>query len=479
MAAMAATGSCGCAFRRDASHAGTYVGCVDRRIFGVETEYGITCTFRGQRRLSPDEVARYLFRRVVSWGRSSNVFLRNGARLYLDVGSHPEYATPECDNLVDLIAHDKAGERILEGLIVDADQRLREEGIAGDVYLFKNNTDSAGNSYGCHENYLIPRHGELGRLTDILTPFLVTRQMICGAGKVLPTPRGTVYCVSQRAEHIWEGVSSATTRSRPIINTRDEPHADAERFRRLHVIVGDSNMSETTTLLKVGSMDLMLRMIEAGAVPRDMTLDNPIRAIREVSHDMTGRSPIRLANGREMSAVEIQYEYLNRAKDFTSKNGLDAISARVLEMWERALGAIETGNLDKIAREIDWVTKYQLIERYQAKHDLPLSAPRIAQLDLAYHDVRRSRGLYYLLQRAGAVDRVTRDLDIFEAKSIPPQTTRAKLRGEFIRQAQEKRRDFTVDWVHLKLNDQAQRTVLCKDPFRSVDERVERLIEGM
>ena len=452
---------------------------MDRRIFGVETEYGITCTFRGQRRLSPDEVARYLFRRVVSWGRSSNVFLRNGGRLYLDVGSHPEYATPECDNLVDLVAHDKAGERILEGLIVDADRRLGEEGIAGEVYLFKNNTDSAGNSYGCHENYLIPRHGELGRLTDILTPFLVTRQMICGAGKVLPTPRGTVYCVSQRAEHIWEGVSSATTRSRPIINTRDEPHADAERFRRLHVIVGDSNMSETTTLLKVGSMDLMLRMIEAGSVPRDMTLDNPIRAIREVSHDMTGRSPVRLANGREMSAVEIQYEYLNRAKDFTSQNGLDAISARVLEMWERALGAIETGNLDKIAREIDWVTKYQLIERYQAKHDLPLSAPRIAQLDLAYHDLRRDRGLYYLLQRAGAVDRVTRDLDIFEAKSIPPQTTRAKLRGEFIRRAQEKRRDFTVDWVHLKLNDQAQRTVLCKDPFRSVDERVDRLIARM
>jgi len=452
---------------------------VDRRIFGIETEYGITCTFRGQRRLSPDEVARYLFRRVVSWGRSSNVFLRNGARLYLDVGSHPEYATPECDNVVDLVAHDKAGERILEGLLVDADRRLREEGIAGDIYLFKNNTDSAGNSYGCHENYLVPRHEELGRLTDILTPFLVTRQMICGAGKVLQTPRGAVYCVSQRAEHIWEGVSSATTRSRPIINTRDEPHADAERFRRLHVIVGDSNMSETTTLLKVGSTDLVLRMIEAGAFMRDLTLDNPIRAIREVSHDVTGRSRVRLASGREMSALEIQYEYLTRAQDFTSKNGLSAISKRVLEMWERALQAIETGNLDKIAREIDWVTKYQLIERYRVKHDLPLSAPRIAQLDLAYHDVRRGRGLYYLLQRRGAVDRVTRDLDIFEAKSIPPQTTRAKLRGDFIRRAQEKQRDFTVDWVHLKLNDQAQRTVLCKDPFRSVDERVERLIASM
>jgi proteasome accessory factor A len=452
---------------------------VDRRIFGLENEYGVTCTFRGQRRLSPDEVARYLFRRVVSWGRSSNVFLRNGARLYLDVGSHPEYATPECDNVVDLVAHDKAGERILEGLLVDADRRLREEGIAGDIYLFKNNTDSAGNSYGCHENYLVGRHGEFGRLADILIPFLVTRQIICGAGKVLQTPRGAVYCVSQRAEHIWEGVSSATTRSRPIINTRDEPHADAERFRRLHVIVGDSNMSETTMLLKVGSTDLVLRMVEAGVVLRDMTLDNPIRAIREVSHDMTGRSRVRLANGREMSALEIQWEYLSRAKDFTEKNGVDPITTRVLEMWERALTAIEDGNLDKIAREIDWVTKYQLIERYRAKHDLPLSAPRIAQLDLAYHDVHRGRGLYYLLQRNGAVDRVTSDLKIFEAKSVPPQTTRAKLRGEFIRRAQEKRRDFTVDWVHLKLNDQAQRTVLCKDPFRSVDERVEKLIAGM
>jgi proteasome accessory factor A len=285
--------------------------------------------------------------------------------------------------------------------------------------------------------------------------------------------------VSQRAEHIWESVSSATTRSRPIINTRDEPHADAERFRRLHVIVGDSNASETTTLLKVGSTDLVLRMIEAGAMMRDLTLDNSIRAIREVSHDMTGRSRVRLANGRELSALDIQYEYLNRAKDFTDKNGADPVSKRVLDMWERALAAIESGNLDLIAREIDWVTKYQLIERYRARHDLPLSSPRVAQLDLAYHDVHRGRGLYYLLQRAGAVERTARDIDIFEAKSVPPQTTRAKLRGEFIRRAQEKRRDFTVDWVHLKLNDQAQRTVLCKDPFRSVDERVEKLIAGM
>ena len=424
-------------------------------------------------------MARYLFRRVVSWGRSSNVFLRNGARLYLDVGSHPEYATPECDSAVDLVTHDKAGERILEGLLVDAERRLREEGIAGDIYLFKNNTDSAGNSYGCHENYLVGRQGEFSRLADVLIPFLVSRQIVVGAGKVLQTPRGAVYCVSQRAEHIWEGVSSATTRSRPIINTRDEPHADAERFRRLHVIVGDSNMNEVTTLLKVASTDLVLRMVEAGVVLRDLTLENPIRAIREISHDLTGTRKVKLANGREASALEIQREYHQKATDFIDRRGGDATVLRVLDLWGRTLKAVETGDLSLVDREIDWVTKYQLIERYRAKHDLPLSSPRVAQLDLAYHDVNRSRGLYYLLERNGSVARATTDLRVFQAKSVPPQTTRARLRGEFIKTAQEKRRDFTVDWVHLKLNDQAQRTVLCKDPFRSVDDRVDKLIASM
>jgi proteasome accessory factor A len=452
---------------------------MDRRIFGLENEYGVTCTFRGQRRLSPDEVARYLFRRVVSWGRSSNVFLKNGARLYLDVGSHPEYATPECDSVVDLVTHDRAGERILEGLLIDAERRLREEGIAGDVYLFKNNTDSAGNSYGCHENYLVSRSGEFGRLADVLIPFLVTRQLISGAGKVLQTPRGAVYCLSQRAEHIWEGVSSATTRSRPIINTRDEPHADAERFRRLHVIVGDSTMNECTTLLKIGTADLVLRMVEAGVAMKDLTLENPIRAIREVSHDITGRRPVKLANGKEATALSIQQEYFDKVSAFVERRGGDPVTKRVLDLWGRTLHAVETGHLDPVAREIDWVTKLALVERYRAKHDLSLSSARIAQLDLAYHDIHRSRGLYYLLERRGQVDRVTSDLAVFEAKSVPPATTRARLRGEFIRRAQEKRRDFTVDWVHLKLNDQAQRTVLCKDPFKSVDERVDRLIASM
>jgi len=452
---------------------------MERRIFGLENEYGVTCTFRGQRRLSPDEVARYLFRRVVSWGRSSNVFLENGARLYLDVGSHPEYATPECDAILDLIAHDKAGERILEGLLAAAEKRLHEEGIAGDIYLFKNNTDSAGNSYGCHENYLVSRYGEFQKLADVLIPFLVTRQVYAGAGKVLQTPRGSLYCLAQRAEHIWEGVSSATTRSRPIINTRDEPHADAERYRRLHVIVGDSNMSEYATLLKIGATDLVLRMVEEGTMMRDLSLENPIRAIREISHDITCRRRMKLASGREMNALEIQMEYFDRARKFVDRRGINGLAGRVLDMWEESLKCLEAQDLAPLEGKLDWVTKQVVIEKMRARDGLPLSHPKVALLDLAYHDVNRSRGIYYLLERKGRVVRVVDEARVSQAMREPPQTTRARLRGEFIKRAKERRRDFTVDWVHLKLNDQAQRTVLCKDPFKSHDERVERLISSM
>jgi len=451
---------------------------MERRIFGLEIEYGVTCTFRGQRRLSPDEVARYLFRRVVSWGRSSNVFLENGARLYLDVGSHPEYATPECDSVRAVVTHDKAGERILESLVEQAETRLHEEGIAGQIYLFKNNTDSAGNSYGSHENYLVARFGEFQKLADTLIPFLVTRQIFAGAGKVLQTPRGAVYSMSQRAEHIWEGLSSATTRSRPIINSRDEPHSDAEKYRRLHVIVGDSNMSEFAVWLKLATTDLVLRMIEAGTVMRDLSLDNPIRAIREISHDMTCNRRVKLAGGREMSALEIQHEYFARVAQFIEHSGSDPETDLVIAEWGRVLSTLADDPL-KLTRECDWVAKYQLIEDYRRRHDLPLSHPRVGMVDLQYHDVNRRRGLYYLLQGRGKVDRMVTDEAIDEARDTPPQTTRARLRGEFIREAKRKRRDFTVDWVHLKLNDQAQRTVLCKDPFKATDERVEKLIASM
>jgi proteasome accessory factor A len=452
---------------------------MERRIFGLENEYGITFTLRGQRRLSPDEVARYVFRRVVSWGRSSNVFLANGARLYLDVGSHPEYATPECDSILDLVTHDKAGERILEQLLVAASQQLRDEGIRGNIYLFKNNTDSAGNSYGCHENYLTSRRDDFGYYAEVLIPFFVSRQIYAGAGKVLQTARGAMFCIAQRAEHIWEGVSSATTRSRPIINTRDEPLSDAERYRRLHVIVGDSNMSDYTTFLKVGATSILLRMLEDPRfVVRDMTLENPIRAIREISHDPTMKRLVRLANGREASALDIQSEYLERAQRYADTRDLSPLESQALQMWEHCLTRLADDPLS-LDREVDWVIKHKLIESYCARHELPLSDPRVALIDLQYHDIDRRRGLFYKMQERGLVERVTSDEAIDEAVEVPPQTTRARLRGEFIRRAKERKRDYTVDWVHLKLNDQAQRTVLCKDPFRSHDERVDRLIASL
>ncbi len=453
---------------------------MQRRIYGIENEYGITCTVDGSRRLSPDEVARYLFRRVVSWGRSSNVFLVNGARLYLDVGSHPEYATPECASVRDVVTHDKAGERILEQLVGSAEQRLREEGIDGDVFLFKNNTDSANNSYGCHENYMTTRNDDLSSYDEVLIPFLVSRQIWAGAGKIFENPRGGAgFCISQRAAHIWEGVSSATTRSRPIINSRDEPHADAERYRRLHVIVGDSNMSEYAGFLKVGACGFILRMLEEpGVVFRDMTLENPTRAIREISNDLTCRRTVRLASGREMSALDIQREFLDRALRFAERRDTSPEEDRILAMWEHCLDGIERDPLS-LHRECDWVAKHRMVESYRERHGLALSDPRVLLLDLQYHDVNRRRSLYYLMQDRGMMERTTTDAAIAAAVDEAPSTTRAKLRGDFIRRAKERRRDFTVDWVHLKLNDQAQRTVLCKDPFRYEDERVQKLIDSL
>ncbi len=452
---------------------------MERRIYGIENEYGVTFTLKGQRRLSPDEVARYLFRKVVTWGRSSNVFLENGSRLYLDVGSHPEYATPECDRITELVTHDKAGEWILDSLVQGAEERLHEEGVRGEIYVFKNNTDSAGNSYGCHENYLARRSDDLDRYSEILIPFLVSRQIYAGAGKILLTNKGPQYCLSQRAEHIWEGVSSATTRSRPIINSRDEPHADAERYRRLHVIVGDSNMSEYATFLKVGATAILLRMLEdKSQILRDLTLESPIRAIREISQDPTLAATVRLSNGREISALDIQTEYLERALRYRDARGLPPDEDRALDMWAHVMTNLAT-DPSVLWRECDWVAKLRLIEGYQARHGLGMGSPKVALVELMYHDIDRRRGLFYKLQAAGQVDRTTSDAAIKEAMVSPPSTTRARLRGAFVKRAKEQRRDYTVDWVHLKLNDMAQRTILLKDPFKSHDDRVERLIESL
>jgi proteasome accessory factor A len=366
------------------------LGRTDGRIAGLRNEYHVV--FSGGAELAAQEAGRRLFGPVVSGGMGSGVPLRNGGLLHLDAVGSPEYATPECASAPDLVVHDKAGELILEGLLADAGRRLREEGIDGDIHVFK---IPVGGSYGCQENYLIERRGEFGRLADALIPFLVTRQLICGAGTVGRTPRGAVYCLSRQAGPIGTGMSSAATRPRPLISTRDEARGAAAGLRRLRVIVSDPAMSETTTLLKAGATDLVLRMAEAATAMPDLILADPVRALGEVSRDITGRSGVRLADGRHMSALDIQYEYLAGAKDFTGRDGAEAVSGRVLDLWERALEAVRAGNLAAIAREIDWVIKYQLIEQYRAAHDLPLSAPQVARADLDYHDVHRGRGLYY------------------------------------------------------------------------------------
>ena len=453
---------------------------MERRIFGLENEYGVTCTLRGQRRLSPDEVARYLFRRVVSWGRSSNVFLENGARLYLDVGSHPEYATPECDSIHDLVVHDKAGERILEGLVQSAEQRLREEGIRGEVFLFKNNTDSAGNSYGCHENYLVEREGDFSKFTDVLIPFLVTRQIYAGAGKVLQTARGAMYCIAQRAEHIWEGVSSATTRSRPIINTRDEPHADAERFRRLHVIVGDSNMSEYATFLKVGATSIILRMLEDDRRPvaRPHAREpDPRRSARSAT-----TSPAGAASASPTAASS------RRRDPGRVPQPRAAVREAPRPPAARAAGARDVGARDDPPR----ARSAQAHDRGRLGHQVPpdrgvpqarrpsRSRTRASRCSTSRTTTSPGRDRSTTSSSAAARSSAwSTDEEINDAMNTPPQTTRARLRGAFIKRAKERKRDYTVDWVHLKLNDQAQRTVLCKDPFKSRDERVERLIASL
>ncbi len=448
---------------------------------GLETEYGVTCVVDGQRRLSPDEVARYLFRKVVVWGRSSNVFLPNGGRLYLDVGSHPEYATAECDNLSDLIKQDQAGDRIVEELAVSAEIRLNAEGIKGQIHLFKNNMDAAGNSYGCHENFSVSRKKNFEEVTESIIPFLITRQIFCGAGKWISSSKGANFQISQRAEHMWESVSSATTRSRPIINTRDEPHADPDEYRRLHIIVGDSNMSETTTVLKVATTELMLRAAELGLLKDKFTIENPIKTIREISSDLKFRNSFRLSSGREITALQMQNEMYNIV---SSMPGLDELLDKpfyryALNLWRRSLDALQSEDYSLVDMELDWMIKRKFMNSYQEKHQLNDMDSRLILLDISYHNIRKDRGLFYILEKSGMAKTLITNNDVNGAMENPPETTRAALRGRFIKVAQEKKRDFTVDWVNLKINDQQQSSIACKDPFKNIDERVDKLIAAL
>lgn len=468
-----------------------------RRIRGLETEFGVTCVRRGgdtRRRLGADEVARQLFRSVVAWGRSSNLFLPNGGRLYLDVGSHPEYATAECDTFADLIAQDRVGELLVHDLAVDARRRLAEEGIEADLFVFKNNVDSHGNSYGCHENYLVDRRIALADQAELLIPFLVTRQLFAGAGH-LDAQGG--FQLSQRADHMWDPVSSATTRTRPMINTRDEPHADPARFRRLHVIVGDSNMCEVATWLKVTTTDLVLRLIEAGTLLGDLTLDAPGRAIRDVSRDPAGEAVVELASGRTITALQVQRRFHGacsdafaggRARDIPDADRADLAAA--LELWGQVLDAFEADRIDAFADRLDWVAKRRLLAQFVDRHQLAWSDPRVAQVALRYHDIDPERGIVAKMVRRGMLRRVVTDSAVTRARAEPPATTRAALRSRFLRAAERAGVEHSVDWVNLRIVEQpagrwadepamTPRQVLLTDPFAASDPRVDDLIDAV
>ncbi|MDU0349814.1 Pup--protein ligase [Actinomyces sp. MRS3W] len=454
-----------------------------RRIIGVETEYGITCasTTGSAPPLDADHAARELFAPLIARGRSSNIFTRGGARLYLDVGSHPEFATAECDRLTDLLAQDRAGELIMAELAQQANSRLAEQDVPGRIHLLKNNLDAEGAGFGCHENYLVRRRGDFWNDARTLVPHLVTRQILVGAGHILTDPAGgpARYVFSQRADQMEDAVSSATTRSRPLINTRDEPHADAEKYRRMHVIVGDSNIAQGSTLLKVGAMDLLLDYLEAGGDLSDLRLANPMRAIRDTCHDLTGTVPLELADGGTITPLDLQAEHLARVTAHAQAElDLTESHQRVLDLWERGLRAVRTGNPDLVATDLDWAAKYQLLRRYTQRSDAGLDDPRVARLALAYHDVTAA-GLRSRLEEAGLLTRIVAEDVCRTAVDTPPATTRAHLRGAVIARSEDLRRDLSVDWVNLKLDDGHTRPVALRDPFAAVDARVDALLAAM
>ena len=463
-----------------------------RRIIGVETEYGITCapTTDGPPPMDADHAARELFDPVVQRSRSSNVFTRGGARLYLDVGSHPEFATAECDRLEDVLAQDRAGELVMADLAERANARLAASGVPGRIHLLKNNRDAEGNGFGCHENYLVRRRGDFWNDARTLVPHLVTRQILVGAGHIAgdgdtrPAGNGLRdlrgYVFSQRADQMRDAVSSATTRARPLINTRDEPHADAARYRRMHVIVGDSNIAQGSTLLKVAAMDLLLDYLEHGGDLGDLALADPMRAIRDTCHDMTGGVLLERSDGRTITPLEMQAEHLGRLRDHVAQGiEVTALHEAALELWERGLQALRLQQPEIVDTELDWAVKQRLLTRYCQRHDTDLTDPRVSRLALAYHDVSPGEGLRQRLEDAGLLHRFVDEATCRRAVDTPPATTRARLRGAVVGRAEDLRRDVSVDWVRVRLDDGVCSPVTLNDPFCAVDERIDALLESM
>lgn len=403
-----------------------------------------------------------------------NKTLLNGARYYVD-HAHPEYSCPEVTNARDLVIHEKAGERVAEISRREATALLPEGAV---MLLHKNNSDRKGNSYGCHENYLMDRRTSFKRIVENLLPFFVTRQIYCGAGKVGSENRGHPcdFQLSQRADFFETEVALDTMVKRPIINTRDEPHADRDRYRRLHVIVGDSNMSEYSIYLRNGVTALILAMIEDGAITQDLTLRDPVRAIKEVSRDPEMGRLLALDNGSKRTAVEIQQEYLEMALAYAAKKDLDPIARDVLKRWEYVMVQLASDPMS-LHRELDWVAKKMLIESFMSRKSLSWDSPQVHMLDLQYHDTRPDKGLYYMLERQDKVERVVSDDEINEAVHTPPSDTRAFFRGECLRRYPGQ--VFGVNWdsISFGLGDEPIKRVMMSEPLKGTRAHVEELLD--
>ncbi len=402
-----------------------------------------------------------------------NKTLENGARYYVD-HAHPEYSCPEVTNPRELVIHEKAGERVIEISRRDACQLLP---AGTQLLVHKNNSDHKGNSYGSHENYLMDRRTSFKQIVEHLMPFFVTRQVYAGAGKVGSENRAHPcdYQLSQRADFFETEVALDTMVKRPIINTRDEPHADREKYRRLHVIVGDSNMSEYTIWLRQGVTAIVLSMIEDGAIDRDLAVRDPVRAIKEVSHDATLKRTIELASGKRMTAVQLQREYLELATRYAASHTLPPWSGEILADWARVLDALER-DPTSLADRIDWIAKKAMIERFLERKDLDWQAPQAQMLDLQYHDVRPDKGLAYLLERQGQLRRLVSDEEILRAVTEPPEDTRAYFRGQCLKRYGDE--VFGVNWdsISFGLGDEPIKRVLMAEPLKGSKAHVEDLL---
>jgi proteasome accessory factor A len=403
-----------------------------------------------------------------------NKTLINGARYYVD-HAHPEYSCPEVTTPRELVVHEKAGERILEASRREANALLTGE---AQMLLYKNNSDRKGNSYGAHENFLMDRRTSFKQVVEHLMPFFVTRQIYSGAGKVGSENRSQpcVYQISQRADFFETEVALDTMVKRPIINTRDEPHADREKYRRLHVIVGDANLSEYTIYLRMGATSIVLSMIEDGAIKKNLALRDPVRAIKEVSHDPSCKAEVQLESGKSFTPVQIQREYLEMAQQYLASRSSDAGDQDVLEKWAHVLDCLERDPME-LDRQIDWVIKKSLIESFMERKSLDWYAPQVQMLDLQYHDLRPDKGLYYMLERQGRAERIVTEEEIIAAIRKPPEDTRAYFRGECLRRYGAA--VFGVNWdsISFSVDDEPIKRILMAEPLKGSKVHVEELLE--